>query len=193
MLSKHASLSIKWSPPYSTLTVPTLQFFQADLFVYTVCNRFGVLRYRDVCPFCPFWTELGHCCPLYILFMRGIKTPVIRYCFISTTHQSSSATVWATFCELKWVCCTKRGPFISLMISWKHKGLSVHPVCIKELCFMPQEINTRWDVRAENVRQPFHWYCEHEGRTRKLWYIHLGDVCFSFILHFVKFQQMFLI
>lgn len=162
MLSKHTSLSIKVvTTIFHTWLCQPLQFFQADLFVYTVCNRFGVLRYRDICPVCPFWTELGYCCPLYILYMRGIKNACFSLLFhfnlTSVLSNCQGKSLWTeiSFVTLNW------GALISLMASWKHKGSSVHPVCIKEVCFMPQEINSRWDVRAENVRQPFHWYCEH--------------------------------
>lgn len=159
MLSKHASLSIKVVTTIFNTDCANPSIFQADLFVYTVCNRFGVLRYRDACPFCPFWTQLGYCCPLYILCMRGHENA----CFVPVwfqPHISPQQLSGQHLVSCDEFCCMNWGPFTSLMISWKHKGSSVHPVCIKD-CFMPQEINSRWDVRAENVWQPFHWYCEH--------------------------------
>lgn len=160
MLSKHASLSIKVVTTIFNTDCANPSIFQADLFVYTVCNRFGVLRYGDIYPFCPFWTEVGYCCPLYILCMMGIKTPVSLLFNFHHTSVFSSRLGKILWTEMSFVVWTE-DLFISLMISWKHKCSSVHPVCIKEVWFMPQEINSRWDVRTENIRQPFWWYCEH--------------------------------
>lgn len=150
MLSKHASLSINVVTIFNT-DCANPSIFQADLFVYTICNRFGVLRYRDIFPFCPSWTELGSSLSFVYSLYEGHKSVCFCYCFISSTRQSSTA-VWATFCQLRWVLLYEPR---TLYFLDDFLEAFVHPVFIKEVWFLRRrKIDSRRDVRAENIRQP---------------------------------------
>lgn len=124
--------------------------FKADLFVYTVCNRFGVLRYWDISPFfCPFRTDLGYCCPLYIFCMRSGTKPVLFPFRFNHASVFSCCLGKILSTEMSFIVWTW-GLFISLMISWKREG-SVRAVCKEKGLLVHQKKSTQGESRERQT------------------------------------------
>lgn len=166
MLSKHASLSMQWLSPYSNTDCanPSV-FFQADLFVYTVCNRFGVLRYRDISPpfFVPSELIWDICCPLYIFCMRSVTEA--RFVTVSfQPHVGLQPLSGRNFCRLKWVLlCVNRGLFYFLddfLEAWR--------LCMqgkkKRFACAPEEIDATWEQRTLDILMIL-WRLEAEQKV----------------------------
>lgn len=151
MLSKHASLSIKVvTNIFNSDCANPFNFSGRFVCIYSLLPLWSLKIQRHL-PFL-FPSDLNwDTAVLCISFVWGTYNTVC-YCFISTTQVFRSCLGNILSTEISFVVWTEDSLF-----PWFPDSIKAHLYVMYALkrLDMSQEINPRWDVRTENIRQPF--------------------------------------